>query len=94
MSTAQVSRPPRPSKSADLAWKPNSLCADSVVSYASENMAKKWSDKEYVSQSGCAYRGTMAEKETPFRASGILMGVRFVLGVGTREGEDESGMKV
>jgi len=92
-STAQVSRPPRPSKSADLAWKPNSLCADSVVSYASENMAKKWSDKEYVSQSGCAYRGTMAEKETPFRASGILMGVRFVLGVGTREGEDESGMK-
>ena len=92
-STAQESRPPRPSKSADLAWKPNSLCADSVVSYATEKMAKKWSDKEYVSRSGCAYRGTMAEKETPFRASGILMGVRFVLGVGTREGEDESGMK-
>jgi hypothetical protein len=92
-STAQASRPPRPSNSADLAWKPNSLCADSVVSYATEKMSKKWSNKEYVSQSGCAYRGTMAEKETPFRASGILMGVRFVLGVGTREGEDESGMK-
>jgi hypothetical protein len=88
-----VARPSDPSDSADLGWEPNSLCIDSVLSYATENVVKSWSEWEYVSQSGCTYRGTKAEREAAFRASGVLMGVRFVLGVGTCENDIESGMK-
>jgi hypothetical protein len=80
------------SVSADLAWKPNSICADSVLSYATEKMATDWFGKEYLLQSGSVYRGTKAEREAVFRASGILMGVRFVLGVSQDESEDVVGM--
>lgn len=87
-STVKEQHPLNLSVSADLAWKPNSICADSVLSYATEKMATNWSGKEYVLQSGCVYRGTKAEREAVFRASGILMGVRFVLGVSQDQGGD------
>jgi len=74
------SRLSNPSELADLAWKPNFLCADSVLSYATENAMEGWEGDEYASQSGSAYRGTKQEREAVFRANGILMGVRFVVG--------------
>ena len=80
-STVKGERPPNPSGSADLAWKPNSFCAHSVLSYATDEMTAGWSEKEYVSSSGGVYRATKAEREGVFRASGILVGVRFVVGV-------------
>jgi hypothetical protein len=80
-STVKGGRPLNPSGSADLAWKPNSFCAHSVLSYATDEMTADWSEKEYVSSSGRVYRVTKAEREGVFRASGILVGVRFVVGV-------------
>lgn len=71
------------SELADLAWKPDVLFADSVLSYATGNVVEGWVGNEYGSQSGSAYRGTKQEREAVFRASGILMGVRFVLGGGS-----------
>jgi len=79
---------PTPSASADLVWKPNSLCIDSVLSYATAQMVTTWSEKEYLTRSGFANRNTKTEREAVFRANGILMGVRFVLGVGRDEDED------
>jgi hypothetical protein len=86
-------RPPYISGSADSEWRPNSLCADSVLSYATDKMADSWPKMDYGSYSGHAYRGTKGEREGVFRASGILMGVRFVLGLRTSDDEDKAGMK-
>lgn len=84
-SVTQQCHPPKPSDSTDQAWQPNSLCTDSVLSYANEQTVKSWLKWEYVSQAGLVHRASNAEKEAVFRASGILMGVRFVLGVGGDE---------
>lgn len=92
-SNVKGERPPNPSGSADLAWKPNSVFAHSVLSYATEEMTAGWSDKEYVSSSGRVYRATKAEREGVFRASGILVGVRFVVGVKADDTEDETDVK-
>jgi hypothetical protein len=97
--TGRVSSPvkelrlPSLSDSADLEWKPNSVCADSVLSYATNKMAPSWSENEYVSLPDCVYRATKAEREGVFRANGILMGVRFVVGVRCDESGGEVGMK-
>ncbi|KAE9375529.1 hypothetical protein N431DRAFT_463611 [Stipitochalara longipes BDJ] len=93
--TSMESRLSNSSELADLAWKPNFLCADSVLSYATENVVQGWAGNEYASKSGSAYRGTKQEREAVFRASGILMGVRFVLGgeSGARNHWESEGMK-
>ncbi len=91
-STVKRERPPNPPGSGDLAWKPNSVFAHSVLSYATDEMTA-WSEKEYVSSSGHVYRVTKAEREGVFRASGILVGVRFVVGVKADDTEDETEAK-
>jgi hypothetical protein len=80
---------PTPSAYADLAWKPNSIFTNSVLTYATAEMAKAWSEKEYISTSGLAKRTTKTERDAVFRANGILMGVRFVLGVGLDEDKED-----
>jgi hypothetical protein len=80
---------PTPSASADLAWKPNSIFTNSVLTYATAEMTEGWSKKEYISTSGLAKRTTKTERDAVFRANGILMGVRFVLGVGLGEDKED-----
>ena len=55
-----------------LMWKPKELCRDSVLTYAGGEI---WTGSEN------AYRSIRAEREGVFRANGILMGVRFVVGL-------------
>jgi hypothetical protein len=92
-STVKGERPSNPSGAADLAWKPNSVFAHSVLSYATNEMTAGWSEKEHVSSSGRVYRVTKAEREGVFRASGILVGVRFVVGVKADDTENETEVK-
>jgi hypothetical protein len=59
-------------------WKPTSMCDGSVLGYAS---GEAWpgTSIDPVSKNVC--RTIKAEREGVFRASGVLMGVRFVVGL-------------
>ncbi|KAH8601691.1 hypothetical protein B0O99DRAFT_198695 [Bisporella sp. PMI_857] len=59
-------------------WKPNSLCDDSVVGYLH---TPDWPDTELDPTAGRPVRAIRQEREGVFRASGVLMGVRFVVGI-------------
>lgn len=71
---------PRSSSSLALSpsWKPNATCQNSVLAYA---CSPDWPDVQVDKKSGSVVRSIRAEREGVFRASGVLMGVRFVLGV-------------
>ena len=58
-------------------WKPTPLCDDSVLKYANE----AFPGTEFDPALNCVYRTIKAEREGVFRASGVLMGVRFVVGL-------------
>ena len=58
-------------------WKPNSLCNNSVLTYANEAFPGTVLD----ASSKRVHRIIKAEREGVFRASGVLMGVRFVVGL-------------
>lgn len=59
-------------------WKPTTICDNSVLGYAS---GEAWpgTSVDPVSKNVC--RTVKAEREGVFRASGVLMGVRFVVGL-------------
>jgi hypothetical protein len=59
-------------------WKPNSLCDDSVLTYA---RSEKWPGTNIDPALKHVCRRINAEREGIFRASGVLMGVRFVVGL-------------
>jgi len=59
-------------------WKPNDLCKDSVLTYAT---TADWEGLSVDQVSKNVVRKVKAEREGVFRASGVLMGVRFVVGV-------------
>jgi hypothetical protein len=59
-------------------WKPNAICQDSVLTYASN---ADWPDVKIDKKTGNMVRTIKAEREGIFRASGVLMGVRFMVGV-------------
>jgi hypothetical protein len=58
-------------------WKPTSLCNGSVLTYARN---EAFYDTAVDPASNHVYRTVKAEREGVFRASGVLMGVRFVVG--------------
>lgn len=59
-------------------WKPTAMRDDSVLSYAS---GEAWEGVYVDPVSGNIRRNIRAEREGVFRASGVLMGVRFVVGL-------------
>jgi hypothetical protein len=59
-------------------WKPNELSQDSVLTYAG---GEAWPGLSVYPSSGNVCRSIRAEREGVFRASGVLMGVRFVIGL-------------
>lgn len=65
-------------------WKPNDICQDSVLTYASveqwNEVGKTDKGVYWNAERAAICRGTPIEREGMFRASGVLMGVRFVIG--------------
>ncbi|KAL5321621.1 hypothetical protein ACEPPN_009581 [Leptodophora sp. 'Broadleaf-Isolate-01'] len=68
---------------ANQPWKPTNICHDSVLSYVDENNRVGLPGLKYVETMSSMCRSTRSEREGVFRTSGILMGVRYVLGLGS-----------
>jgi hypothetical protein len=68
-------------------WAPNSICQDSMLTYGSESA--RWEDMKWDDESAHFFRNIPFEREGLFRASGVLFGVRFVVGLGADEPEPE-----
>jgi len=64
-------------------WKPTDLCQDSVLSYVEETNIAGFAGLKYDRFSENMCRTTKSEREGIFRTSGILMGVRYVMGLGS-----------
>lgn len=72
-----VSQAVTPNVASAETWIPNSICQNSVLTYATR---ADWSDVG-IDKKGRVVRAIKAEREGIFRATGVLMGVRFVVGV-------------
>lgn len=59
-------------------WNPNSICQNSVLTYAA---SVDWPNIVVNKKTGQLVREIKAEREGIFRSTGVLMGVRFVVGV-------------
>jgi hypothetical protein len=68
-------------------WAPNSICQDSLLTYGSDSA--HWEGMERDNKSAHFCREVSFEREGLFRASGVLFGVRFVVGLGAEESELE-----
>jgi hypothetical protein len=68
-------------------WAPNSICLDSILTYGSDSA--RWEGMERDDKSAHFCRKISFEREGLFRASGVLFGVRFVVGLGADESEPE-----
>ncbi|KAK6583135.1 hypothetical protein PZA11_004211 [Diplocarpon coronariae] len=64
-----------------LGWRPTVLCQDSVLSYVAEEQTADLLGLEYDARHDNFCRATRYDRENVFRASGILMGVRYVFGL-------------
>ncbi|PBP20129.1 SET domain protein, partial [Diplocarpon rosae] len=64
-----------------LGWRPTVLCQDSVLSYVAEEQTADLLGLEYDARQDNFCRVTRYDRENVFRASGILMGVRYVFGL-------------
>ncbi|KAL2071320.1 hypothetical protein VTL71DRAFT_12555 [Oculimacula yallundae] len=64
-------------------WKPSSICQESVLSYVDETNSEGLPGLMYDKSTGKMCRSTRLEREGIFRTSGILMGVRYVFGLGS-----------
>jgi len=60
-------------------WAPNSICRDSHLTYGSA--PADWEGIKLDAESGHYCRKISFEREGLFRASGVLFGVRFVVGL-------------
>jgi len=58
-------------------WAPNSICEDSILTYAK---TADWPDTKRDAIIGRPTRRTNQEREGVFRATGILVGVRYLVG--------------
>jgi hypothetical protein len=65
------------SLSSSEAWNSNRICQDSVLTYAT---SVDWPEVG-IDKKGRVVRQIKAEREGVFRATGVLMGVRFVVGL-------------
>jgi hypothetical protein len=74
-SVSTINSTSRPSATA---WSPNAICQNSVLTYVS---TAEWPDVAIDKKTGSVVRTVKAEREGVFRASGVVMGVRFVVGV-------------
>jgi hypothetical protein len=68
-------------------WAPNSICRDSLLTYGSDSA--RWEGMKWDEESAHFFRNIPLEREGLFRASGVLFGVRFVVGLGADEPEPE-----
>jgi hypothetical protein len=68
-------------------WAPNSICRDSHLTYGSA--PAHWEGIKLDDKTGHYCRKIHFEREGLFRASGVLLGVRFVVGLGADEAEPE-----
>ncbi|KAG4430001.1 hypothetical protein IFR05_014512 [Cadophora sp. M221] len=68
---------------ANQPWKPTNICHDSVLSYVDENNSVGLPGLKYAETINSMCGSTRAEREGVFRTTGILMGVRYVLGLGS-----------
>jgi hypothetical protein len=69
-------------------WVPNSICQDSHLTYGSDSA--RWEGVKWDAESAHYFRNIPREREGLFRASGVLFGVRFVVGLGADELEPET----
>lgn len=79
----QLSRQRRLRDDTSRPWKPTELCQDSVLSYVDESNSAGFAGLKYDQISENICRSTKSEREGVFRTSGILMGVRYVMGLGS-----------
>ena len=68
-------------------WAPNSICRESLLTYGSHSA--RWEGMKWDYESAHFFRNIPLEREGLFRASGVLFGVRFVVGLGADELEPE-----
>jgi hypothetical protein len=64
-------------------WAPNSICRESLLTYGSHSA--RWEGMKWDYESAHFFRNIPLEREGLFRASGVLFGVRFVVGLGADE---------
>lgn len=64
-----------------IGWRPTVLCRDSVLTYVGDEETAGLLGLEYKKTLDNFCRKTGSDRETVFRASGILMGVRYVFGL-------------
>ncbi|KAK0104057.1 hypothetical protein ONS96_005159 [Cadophora gregata f. sp. sojae] len=82
-SELKVSRQRQRRDETNRPWRPTKLCQDSVLSYVDESNSAGVAGLKYDRSSENMCRTTKAEREGVFRTSGILMGVRYVMGLGS-----------
>ena len=78
-SAAEISTPPMDTGATSTRlWKPTTMCDGSVLGYGS---GEAWPGTSIDAVSKNVCRTIKAEREGVFRASGVLLGVRFVVGL-------------
>ena len=90
--TPRMSLTTKPKSAADASknrtkWSPNAVSQDSVLTYVTSAL---WPDLNVNKELGNVVRATKAEREGVFRADIVLFGVRFIVGLGEHEIDEQA----